>query len=120
MGAVDRNGHGKHLAPGGELVVTTPHACGFGFFLEVLVFGEEKINDDHTICFSGKQMRWLMKKCGLNVKEFHWLIQDSSKMAMHTTAGARIAAKVFFWLQCIAATVRPYFAKEMIVIATTD
>lgn len=110
----------KHLAPGGIAIITTPHAGGFAFFLETLIFGEERINDDHTICFSGKQMRWFLKKCGMKVREFHWLIQDSSTMAMHTTAGSRIAAKVFFWLQCIAATIRPYFSKEMIVVAEKD
>ena len=108
----------RHLAPGGELIVTTPHACGYAFFLETLIFGEEKINDDHTVSFTGKQMRWLMKKCGMVVSEFHWLIQDSSNMPVHTTVGARIAAKIFFWLQCIAATIRPYFSKEMIVVVT--
>ena len=107
----------KHLAPGGVLLLSTPHAYGLGFFLEILVFGEEVINDDHTMTFSKKNMHWLMKKSGMKVKEFHWLIQDSSRMPVHTTAGARLAAKIFFWLQCIAATIRPGYSKEMIVIA---
>ncbi len=107
----------KHLAPGGVVLLTTPHAYGFGFFLEILVFGEEVINDDHVSTFSRKNMYWLMKKSGLQVKEYIWLIQDSSSMAMHKTTCARVAAKIFFWLQCIAATLRPGFSKEMIVIA---
>lgn len=105
----------RHLAPGGVLVLTTPHAYGFGFFLEVLLFGQEQINDDHTMTFSRKNMEWLMTKCGLRVREFHWLIQDSTRL--HRQPLKRLAAKPFFWLQCIAATVRPYFSKEMIVVA---
>lgn len=107
----------NQLAPGGELILSTPNAYGFAFFLETLIFGHEKINDDHTVTFSRKNMEWLLKKCGLRVKEFHWLIQDSSSMHMHTTWGSRLAAKIFFWLQCVAATFRSGFAKEMIVVA---
>jgi 2-polyprenyl-3-methyl-5-hydroxy-6-metoxy-1,4-benzoquinol methylase len=29
----------NHLAPGGELILSTPHAYGFAFFLEILLFG---------------------------------------------------------------------------------
>jgi len=109
----------KHLAPGGRILITTPNAYGFGFFLEVLVWGEEHVNDDHTLTFSRKNMTWLMKRSGLNVDEFHWLIQDTTNLSViHTTLGAKIAAKFFFWLQCIAATIRPGFSKEMIVLAS--
>lgn len=107
----------QHLAPGGEVIITTPHAYGFAFFLEMLIFGQEKINDDHTVTFSRKNMEWMLRKNGLRVKEFHWLIQDSSSMHMHKTAGSRMAAKLFFWAQCLAATLRSGFAKEMIVVA---
>ncbi len=108
----------RHLAPGGRVLITTPHAYGFGFFLEVLVWGEEHINDDHTLTFSRKNMHWLMRKSGLKVEEFIWLIQDTTNLPIHTTFGARIAAKIFFWLQCIAASIRPGFSKEMIVISS--
>lgn len=107
----------NHLAPDGELILSTPHAYGFAFFLEVLVFGHEKINDDHTVTFSRKNMERLLQRSGLRVKEFHWLIQDSSAMHMHHTFASRLAAKLFFWVQCVAATVRSGFAKEMIVVA---
>lgn len=108
----------RHLAPGGRILITTPNAYGFGFFLEVLVWGEEHVNDDHTLTFSRKNMIWLMKRCGLKVEAFHWLIQDSSKLTgIHTSTGARILARIFFWLQCMAALVRPGFSKEMIVLA---
>lgn len=111
----------RHLAPGGRVLITTPHAYGFGFFLEVLVWGEEHVNDDHTATFSRKNMTWLMKKSGLKVEEFHWLIQDTTNLSdIHKTTGAKIAAKIFYWLQCIAATIRPGFSKEMIVLAGKD
>lgn len=110
-----------HLAPGGRVLITTPNAYGFGFFLETLVWNEERVNDDHTLTFSRKNMAWLMRKCGLRVAEFHWLIQDSSILTgVHNTAGAKFVAKIFFWLQCIAATIRPGFSKEMIVLAERD
>ena len=98
----------RHLAPGGEIVITTPHAYGFGFFLEVLVWGEEHINDDHTMTFSRKNLIWLLKKCGLGVEEFHWLIQDTSRLpGLHPSLSAKALAKIFFWLQCVAAAMRP-------------
>lgn len=107
----------RHLAPGGKVVITTPHAYGFAFFLEVLMWGEEHINDDHTMTFSRKNITRLFRKSGLVVDEFHWLIQDTSKMlAIHATVMSRLVAKLFFVLQCIAAFVRPAYSKEMIVV----
>lgn len=105
----------KHLAPGGALLLTTPHAYGFGFFLEILIFGEEVINDDHTMTFSRKNIYWLLKKCGFKVKEFYWLIQDSSMS--QTNLLEKFRRKLFFWIQCIAAIVRVELSKEMIIIA---
>jgi hypothetical protein len=109
----------KHLAPGGQLIVTTPHAYGIAFAIEVLVWGQEHINDDHTMTFSRKNMEWLMKRCGLKVQEFHWLIQDSTYL--QAGMGGKIAAKLLFWIQCIIVTLtRSAYSKEMIVVAGKD
>jgi hypothetical protein len=109
----------KHLAPGGRIIVTTPHAYGIAFAIEILVWGQEHINDDHTMTFSRKNIEWLMKRCGLKVQEFHWLIQDSTYL--QSGVGAKIAAKILFWVQCFfAAVIRPAFSKEMIVVAGKD
>ena len=108
----------RHLAPGGQIIVSTPHAYGFAFFLEVLIWGEEKINDDHTLTFSRKNIEWLARKSGVVVREFHWLIQDTS--TMHQTTCKRLLAKPFFWMQCLMATLRPAFSKEMIVVLGQD
>lgn len=111
----------KHLAPGGKVILTTPHAFGIAFFMEVLVWGSEHMNDDHTLCFSRKNMEALLQKRNFRVAEFHWLIQDSSSMAMHTKTSARVLAKVFFWIQYITALlIRPQFSKEMIVVAQSQ
>ncbi|OGV46575.1 MAG: hypothetical protein A2X46_06470 [Lentisphaerae bacterium GWF2_57_35] len=108
----------KHLAPGGKVLITTPHAYGFGFSLEVLIWGSEHMNDDHTATYSQKNMECLLRKCGFRVAEFHWLIQDSSQMVMHSSLSSKIVAKLFFWVQCMAAgLVRSQFSKEMIVVA---
>lgn len=105
----------KHLAPGGILLLTTPHAYGFAFFLEILFLGEEVMNDDHTMTFSKKNICWLMEKCGFKVKEFHWLIQDSSHS--QSSLKQKLIRKVLFWLQSSAAKVRIGFSKEMIIVA---
>ncbi|MBI2596892.1 class I SAM-dependent methyltransferase [Candidatus Daviesbacteria bacterium] len=105
----------KHLAPGGILLLTTPHAYGLAFFLEVVLLGEENINDDHTMTFSRKNIYWLLEKCGLQVKEFYWLIQDSSKS--QTGLWEKLQRRMLFFLQYLVAKVRVEFSKEMIVIA---
>jgi 2-polyprenyl-3-methyl-5-hydroxy-6-metoxy-1,4-benzoquinol methylase len=105
----------KHLAPGGRILITTPHAFGMAFFLEVLVWNEEHMNDDHTMIFSKKNLALLIRKCGLEVKEFHWLIQDST--TMHSGGATRIIAKIFFYVQYVFALIRSGFSKEMIFIA---
>lgn len=106
----------KHLAPGGVLILTTPHAYGIAFFLEILVWGEEHINDDHTMTFSRKNIRHLLEKCGLKEQEFHWLIQDST--SLHQGLGSRVAAKFLFLFQTLTATlIRASYSKEMIVVA---
>jgi 2-polyprenyl-3-methyl-5-hydroxy-6-metoxy-1,4-benzoquinol methylase len=104
----------KHLAPGGRILITTPHAFGVAFFLEILVWDEERMNDDHTMIFSRKNLAHLIKKCGLDVKEFHWLIQDST--ALHQGFPVRLLAKIFFLVQYLFALVRSGFSKEMIFI----
>ena len=105
----------NHLAPGGVILVTTPHAYGFAFFLEILIWGEERINDDHTMTFSRKNLLQLLHRCGLKELEFHWLIQDST--AMHQGWATRCAAKIFFLLQVGASSIRAGFSKEVILLA---
>lgn len=104
----------KHLAPGGELVLTTPQAYGIAFFFEVLVWGEEHMNDDHTMTFSRKNLDWLIRKCGLEVKEFHFLNPDSTRL--HKSLGARAAAKLLYIVQYLFAWIRPGYSKEMIFV----
>jgi SAM-dependent methyltransferase len=106
----------RHLSPGGQLLLTTPHAYGFFFFFQVLAFGEERYNDDHTLTFSRKNLIHLLDKCGFAVTQFHWLIRDTT--GVHAGAAAKITAKILFYLQCAVARFRPGFAKEMIVVAT--
>lgn len=111
----------RHLAPDGRIVITTPNAYGFAFFLETLVWGQEHINDDHTMTFSRKNLRWLFRKCGLRVIEFHWLIQDTSKMPeIHSSNAGKLFAKIFFILQCLAASFRPGYSKEMIMVVSAE
>jgi SAM-dependent methyltransferase len=104
----------KHLAPGGELILTTPHAYGIAFSFEVLVWGEEHMNDDHTMTFSRKNLDWLIRKCGLEVKEFYFLNPDSTRL--HAGLGARMAAKLLYVVQYLFALVRPGYSKEMIFV----
>jgi SAM-dependent methyltransferase len=107
----------KHLTPDGFLILTTPHAYGIAFFMEVLVFGEERINDDHTATFSKKNIELLLRRHGLTPVDFFWLTQDSSKLHIHQTLLLRCAAKLFFWAQLPFAAVRQAFSKEMIFVA---
>lgn len=107
----------KHLADDGILIITTPHAYGVAFFMEILIFGEEKINDDHTMTFSRKNLTHLLKRNQLDVVDFFWLTQDTSKIHVHKTLALNILAKIFFWIQLIFIhTLNRGFSKEMIFV----
>lgn len=107
----------KHLAPDGVLVLTTPHAYGIAFFLEVMVFGEERINDDHTATFSKKNLSHLLDKHGLAIVDFYWLTQDSSTLYVHKNWTTNVVARLFFYAQLPFILLRRAWSKEMIVIA---
>jgi 2-polyprenyl-3-methyl-5-hydroxy-6-metoxy-1,4-benzoquinol methylase len=107
----------KHLADESIFIITTPHAYGVAFFMEILIFGEEKINDDHTMTFSRKNLTHLLKRHQLEVVDFFWLTQDTSKIHVHKTIGLNILAKLFFWIQLLFIHVlNRGFSKEMIFI----
>jgi 2-polyprenyl-3-methyl-5-hydroxy-6-metoxy-1,4-benzoquinol methylase len=107
----------KHLADDGILILTTPHAYGVAFFMEILIFGEEKINDDHTMTFSRKNLTHLLKRNQLDVVDFFWLTQDTSTIHVHKTMGLNILAKLFFWIQLLFIHVlNRGFSKEMVFI----
>jgi SAM-dependent methyltransferase len=109
----------KHLSPNGIVIIATPHAHSFAYFLEILCFGEERVNDTHTMTFSRKNMQVLLTSSGLYEKEFHWLIEDSSKWATGTKD--YLLKKAFLWIQYIVVTLtRAAFAKEMVVLATEN
>lgn len=105
----------KHLAPGGILILSTPNAYGFFFFLQTLLLGHESYNDDHTMTFSRKNMTKLLEKCGFTVKEFYWVTLDST----HEFNGLlkKIFMKTVFVLQCLFSFIRAGFCREMVVIA---
>jgi 2-polyprenyl-3-methyl-5-hydroxy-6-metoxy-1,4-benzoquinol methylase len=109
----------RHLSKDGILLISTPHAFGIFFFAQILVFGEERFNDDHTLAFSRKNINHLLEKCGFKVKEFYWLVQDSS--AGLNIGPKWVAKKIFLGIQLAVCTlIRKAFAKEMIVIAQPD
>jgi hypothetical protein len=85
--------------------------------MEILVFGEEKINDDHTMTFSRKNLTHLLKRNQLEVSDFLWLTQDTSRIHVHKTIALNILAKLFFWIQLLFIhTLNRGFSKEMIFI----
>ncbi len=107
----------KHLSDDGILVLTTPHAYGVAFFIEILVFGEEKVNEDHTMTFSRKNLTHLLKRKQLDVVDFFWLTQDTSQNHVHKTTAMKFLAKIFFWIQLLFIHgLNRGFSKEMIFV----
>lgn len=107
----------RHLTAEGILVRTTPHAYGIAFCLEIAVFGEERINDDHTATFSRKNIAHLLGRHGLEVVDFYWLNQDISTLSVHKTWMLQCLARLFFYCQLPFIFFRRGWSKEMIVIA---
>jgi len=107
----------KHLSKDGCLVLTTPHAYGIAFFLEIAVFGEERINEDHTATFSKKNLVHLLDRHGLKVVDFYWLTQDSSTLSVHETWFLRVIARIFFYVQLPFVLMRRGWSKEMVLVA---
>ncbi len=104
----------KHLAPGGVIILTTPHAYGLLFALEVAILGEEKISDDHTMTFSKKNLDHLLDKCGLKPVEFHYLNLEYGYL--HPTWRARVACRLWWWIQNVAAFIQPALSRELLYV----
>lgn len=103
----------KHLAPGGVIILTTPHAYGLVYFAEVLFLGEEIINDDHTMTFSKKNLDHLLDKCGLAPVEFHYLNQMG---LWRTEWWARAICGLWWAFQYLVAFVRPSLSRELLYV----
>jgi 2-polyprenyl-3-methyl-5-hydroxy-6-metoxy-1,4-benzoquinol methylase len=100
----------RHLAPGGIIVLTTPNAYGFMYFLEVLLLGQETLNDDHTMTFSRKQLYRFLEKCGFGVAEFHYVNEIGRN---RHEWWAKYFYQPLWWLQCLVSFVRPAFSKGL-------
>ena len=103
----------KHLAPGGIIILSTPHAYGLVYFAEVLLLGEEKINDDHTMTFSKKNLDHLLDKCGLVPVEFHYLNQMG---LWRTEWWAKALCRLWWGFQYLVAFVRPSLSRELLYV----
>ncbi|MBP5787476.1 MAG: methyltransferase domain-containing protein [Kiritimatiellae bacterium] len=103
----------KHLAPGGEIILTTPNAYAFLSFLETLILGHEQINDDHTLVFSRKMMHEFMKKAGYEVKE--WYFTDYI-YRYHESRFMRFLVWPMAFVQAIASIFRKEFCRTMVYV----
>lgn len=103
----------KHLKPGGELIITTPHNLGFIFFLEALLTGSETLNDDHTMTFSKKQLTKFLEKCGYKVSESYYVNECGCNR--HEWY-AKFLYKPLWWLQCLVSFIQPGLSRGIIVI----
>ncbi len=103
----------KHLAPDGVIILTTPHAYGLVYFTEVALLGEEKINDDHTMTFSKKNLDHLLDKCGLAPIEFHYLNQMG---LWRPEWWAKVVCRLWWLFQFVIVTIRPSLSRELLYV----
>ena len=94
-------------------MLSTPHAYGLVYFAEVAILGEEKINDDHTMTFSKKNLDHLLDRCGLAPVEFHYLNQ----MGMWRSEWwAKAICSVWWLFQYFVAFIRPSLSRELLYV----
>ena len=103
----------KHLAPGGTIILTTPNAYGFLFFLEVLLLGHESLNDDHTMTFSKKNMARFLEKCGFRIVDFLYVNEvGRNRLEWY----AKFFYRPLWLLQCLASLVRSGLSRGTIYV----
>lgn len=103
-----------HLAPGGKIILTTPNAYGFIFFLEVLLLGHETLNDDHTMTFSKKNMTRFLEKCGFEVTGFTYVNEVGRNRQEWC---AKFLYRPLWLLQCLFSLIRSGLSRGTVYIA---
>lgn len=77
------------------------------------MLGEEKINDDHTMTFSKKNLDHLLDKCGLEPLEFHYLNQMG---LWRPEWWAKAVCGAWWVFQYVVAFVRPSLSRELLYV----
>lgn len=106
----------RHLKPGGQLVITVPHANSLNYFLQNLFFGYEIDGYDHVSFYTAMNLANLLRKSGYQLQRVVYLQPDTA--GHHTRAGTRILVRIARVLQRIANRIRPSLARQIMVVAT--
>lgn len=90
------------LKEGGELIITTPNALSIRQTLNVLLYGQPGINDEHTSILECNTMLELFKRTELEVHDFNWLHEYSK--------APKLSRKVVYGISKILYSIRRYYA----------
>lgn len=71
----------SRLAPGGEIIVSVPNAFYLWGFMRVLL-GSEATNTDHVAYYSQSNLRELLRRLGLEVREIRGYYQTGKGRSM--------------------------------------
>jgi 2-polyprenyl-3-methyl-5-hydroxy-6-metoxy-1,4-benzoquinol methylase len=104
----------KHLATNGILIITVPNASSLFGFIQTLIFGHERLNDDHTISFTLKNLTTLLKRFKLHIVKQEWIVEDTS---IYYTGIRKLFMKLVFFTQIVVCSVFPQISKNILVVA---
>lgn len=90
------------LNEGGELIITTPNALSIRQTLNVLLYGQPGINDEHTSILDCNTMLELFKRSELQVTDFNWLHEYSN--------APKLSRKIVYGISKIMYSMRKYYA----------
>lgn len=101
----------RHLAPGGRLVMTTPNTFSFFSLIEKLTHDEPNVNPDHTLYLNKRVIKVLLRKNGMEIKEFGYLYTLGT---LWLGGWKRKLLASLYWLVSKAT---PKFLEDMVVVA---
>ena len=104
----------RHLAPGGVIVLSTPNATAFSYFLQVLLIGHEHLNDDHTMGFTKKNMDALLSKLGFEVLDFRYC--NYALYRYHKTFLLQLQAYLTYPVYFLMSLLRSGFSSDLIYV----
>lgn len=106
---------GRHLGPGGQLILTTPNANCLIYFLENLLIGREIDNPDHVCIYTPVTLAKLFERHGFKLEHVTFLAENTAYC--HTSIAAKVLVLIKQLFQVTLGYLRPSICHHMVVLA---